>query len=87
MYYLKLLQKYLIDLYLRFIYLLYDITKERLNERELYLFVEWSCANKRNKSVGTLNSGRMVVHIASAKNPECEGSTSPSSFYGKLLEY
>ena len=33
------------------------------------------------------DSGRMVVHIASAKNPQCEGSTSPSSFYGKLLEY
>ena len=36
-------------------------TKERLNEREPYILVEWSCAIKRNKSVGTLNFGRMVV--------------------------
>ena len=37
------------------------VTKERLNERGPYTFVEWSCANKRNKSVRTLISGRMVV--------------------------
>ena len=40
--------------------------KQRLNERGPYIFVEWSCAYKRNKSVGTLNSGRMVVHIDAA---------------------
>ena len=32
-----------------------------------YILVEWSCANKRDKSVGTLSTGRMVAHIASAK--------------------
>ena len=41
--------------------------KKRLNERGPYIFDEWPCANKRNKSVGTLNSGRRVVHITSAK--------------------
>ena len=59
-------------------------TKERLNERGPYIFVEWTCANKRNKLMGTLNSGRMVVHIASAKIPKREESISPSSFYGQL---
>ena len=44
----------------------WSCTKERLNERGPYIFVEWSCAYKRNKSVGTLNSGRMVVHIDAA---------------------
>ena len=48
----------------------WSCTKERLNERGPYIFVEWSCAYKRNKSVGTLNSGRMVVHIDSAKMPQ-----------------
>ena len=55
-------------------------TKERINERGPYILVEWSCANKRHKSVGTLYSGRMVVHIASAKITECEASISPYSF-------
>ena len=63
------------------------MTKERLNERGPYIFVEWWCANKINKSVGTLNSGRMVMHIASAKIPEHEGSISPSRSYGQLLDY
>ena len=62
------------------------VVHKRLNERGPYIFVEWSCAHKRNKSVGmTLNSGRMVVHIASAKIPEPEGSTSPYSFMGNCL--
>ena len=61
-------------------------TKERINQRGPYILVEWSCANKRHKSVGTLYSGRMVVHIASAKITECEGSISPYSFYGQLLD-
>ena len=65
----------------------WSCTKERLNERGPYIFVEWSCAYKRNKSVGTLNSGRMVVHIDSAKMPQHEGSISPSSFYGQLPDY
>ena len=60
-------------------------TKERLNERGPYILVQWSCANKRNKSVGTLNSGRMVDHIASAKITVREGSISPYSFYGQML--
>ena len=63
------------------------VHKERINERGPYIFVEWSCANKRNKSVGTLNSGRILVHIASAKIPEREGSISPSSFYKQLPNY
>ena len=41
--------------------------KEILNERGPYIFAEWPCANKRKKSVGTLNSGRRVAHITSAK--------------------
>ena len=36
---------------------------------------------------GTLISGRMVVHIASAKIPEGQGSILPSSFYGQLPDY
>ena len=36
--------------------------------------------------MGTLNFGRMVVHIASAKIMEREGSISPYSFYGKMLD-
>ena len=54
--------------------------KERLNERGLYILVELACANKRNKSVGTLNSGRMVVRIASAKITESKGSISSYQF-------
>ena len=61
-------------------------TKERLNERGPYILVEWSCAKKRNKSVGTLNSGRMVVHIASAKITVREGNISRYSFYGQMLD-
>ena len=37
--------------------------------------------------MGTLSSGRMVIHIASAKITECEKSISPSGFYGQLHEY
>ena len=55
---------------------------ERLNERKLYIFVEWSRAYKTNISVGTLNSGQMVVGIASAKVLWHEGSISSCSFYG-----
>ena len=65
----------------------WSCTKERLNEREPYNLVEWSCTNKKNKSVGTLNFGRMVVHSALAKITEREGSISPYSFYGKILNY
>ena len=39
----------------------WSCTKERLNERGSYIFVEWSCANKKNKSVSTLSLGWMVV--------------------------
>ena len=55
----------------------WSCTKERLNERGPYIFVEWSCGNKRNKSLWKLNSGQMVVHIASAKIPDCEERTYP----------
>ena len=65
----------------------WSCTKERINERRPNILVEWSCSIKRNKSVGTLNSGRMAVHIASAKILESEGSVSPSSFYGQLPNY
>ena len=54
--------------------------KERLNERGPYIFVKSSCANKRNKSVGTLNSGRITVHIDSAKIPEHEGASYHPAF-------
>ena len=39
------------------------------------------------KISGDPNFGQMVMHIASAKILEHEGSTSPSSFYGQLLDY
>ena len=64
----------------------WSCTKERLNERGPYILVEWSCANKRNKGVATLNSGRMVVHIASVKITEREGSISAYSFYKQMLD-
>ena len=64
----------------------WSCTNERLNERGPYILVEWSCANKINKSVGKLNSGRVVVHIALAKTTEREGSISPYSFYGQILD-
>ena len=54
--------------------------KERLNERRLYIFVEWSRTYKINKSVGTLNSGRMFVRIASAKVPQYEGASHHTVF-------
>ena len=57
-----------------------------MKEDHIFL-VEWSCAYKRNKSVKTLNFGRIVVHIDSAKMPEHEGSISPSSFYEQLPDY
>ena len=56
-------------------------TKERINEIEPHIFVEWSCTNKRHKSVGTLNFVRMLMYIGSAKIPEREGTISPFSFY------
>ena len=37
-------------------------TKERINERGQDILVEWSCANKRNKSMRTQFFNRMVVH-------------------------
>ena len=55
-------------------------TKERLNERGTNIFVEWSRAYKINKSVGYLNSGRMVVHINSAKMLQHEGTSHHPAF-------
>ena len=60
----------------------WSCTKERLNGREPYIFVEWSCAYKVNKSVGTLNSGRMVVHIDSAEMPQHGGASHHPAFMG-----
>ena len=51
------------------------------------MFVKRSCGNKRNKSVGNLDSGRMGMHISSAKIPKTEESISPSSFYAQLPNY
>ena len=62
------------------------VHKRKINEREPYILVQCSCAVKINNSVGTLNFGRMVVHIASAKIMEREGSISPYSFYQKMLD-
>ena len=64
----------------------WSCTKERINERRPYILVKWSCAHRRNKLMVTLNSGRMVVHIASAKITKHEGSISPYSFYGQMLD-
>ena len=36
--------------------------KERMCERGPYILVEWSLANKRNKSMRTLTFGQMVMH-------------------------
>ena len=63
------------------------VLHKRKNERGTYMFVKWSCGNKRNKSVGNLNSGRMGMHIASAKIAKSEESISPSSFYAQLPNY
>ena len=38
------------------------VHKERINERRSCIFVEWSYANERNKSMTTLVLGRMIVH-------------------------
>ena len=38
------------------------VQKEIIHERRSYIFVEWSFANERNKSMVTLNFGRMVVY-------------------------
>ena len=38
-----------------------------MKEDHSYIFVEWSCKYKINKSVGIQNFGRMVVHIDLAK--------------------
>ena len=38
------------------------VHKENINERRSYIFVECLFANERNKSMATLNSGRMVMY-------------------------
>ena len=38
------------------------VHKEKINERKSYIFVEWSFANERNKSMATLNFGQMVMY-------------------------
>ena len=39
----------------------WSCTEERINKRGPYIFVEWSCTNKINKSMRTLTLDRMVV--------------------------
>ena len=68
------------------IFYLFKSYKETKCARSIYYTLLWSCANKRNTSLGT-NSGRMAVHIASAKIPKYEESISPPSFYGQLPDY
>ena len=70
-----------------YIFVKWSCAKEIINERGTCTFIDWSCANEINKTVGNLNSGRMVVHITSAKIPEREGSISPSILYGQLPDY
>ena len=38
------------------------VQREKINERRPYIFVEWSFANERNKSMAILAFGGMVVH-------------------------
>ena len=38
------------------------VHKEIINERSSYIFVEWSCVTKGNKSVRTLIFGQMIMH-------------------------
>ena len=38
------------------------VQKEKINERRCFIFIEFSCANERNKSMATLNFDQMVVH-------------------------
>ena len=40
----------------------WSFEKERLNERGSCMLVEWSSANKRNKSMRITILGRMAVH-------------------------
>ena len=40
-------------------------------ERGPYIFVEWSCANKRNKSLRTLFFGQMVVYKERNETGSC----------------
>ena len=54
--------------------------------KEDHIFLLNVCVQIKKIS-GEPNSGQMVMHIASAKILEHEGSTSPSSFYGQLLDY
>ena len=54
-------------------------TKEIPNEKGPHILIEWSRADKRNKSVRTINSGEMVVHIVLAKMSEREWSILSSS--------
>ena len=54
--------------------------------KEDHIFLLNVCVQIKKIS-GEPNSGQMVMHIASAKILKHEGSTSPSSFYGQLLDY
>ena len=55
--------------------------------KEDHIFLSNGRANKRNKSGRTLNYGRVVVHIASAKIPKRKESILLSSFHGQLPDY
>ena len=41
--------------------------RKNVNERGSYTLVDWSCANKINKSMRTLIFGPMVVHKSKNK--------------------
>ena len=43
------------------------VQKGKINERKSYIFAQWSFVNDRNKSMVTLNFGRMVVHLRKNK--------------------
>ena len=43
------------------------VQKGKINERKFYIFAQWSFVNDRNKSMATLNFGRMVVHLRKNK--------------------
>ena len=38
------------------------VCKRKINKRRPYILVEWSCANKRNKSMRAIIFGQIVVH-------------------------
>ena len=52
--------------------------------KEDHIFVEWSCANKSNESVGTLNSGRMVCILLWLKCWSARGASHHPALMGNF---